>query len=121
MRARAIDQRTHTLEVVAFLVAVGLVAASMSPFHANQTLTRPPVIDMRAHFTAENGPRIMDALNIRYVLPAGDREGFAKLKTMVARNLPAVAFPCPGGRELFFGRFACLRLLSPPYTVLRFT
>lgn len=72
MRARAIDERTHAVEVVAFLVAVGFVASSTSPFHANQTTPRPPVIDMHAHFTGENGPRIMDAVNIRYVLLAGD-------------------------------------------------
>lgn len=106
MRARAIDVRTHAVQIVAFLVAVGLVASSTSTFvdASQNTPPRPPVIDVHSHLAAENGPQLMDSLNIRYLLLAGNREGFAKVETMANRYLPALSFPCPSGRELMFGR-----------------
>jgi hypothetical protein len=86
-------------------ILVSLVLMSSVP--AGQSKARPPVIDMHAHLDAGKGPGIMDALNVRYVLLAGDREGFAKIGTMANRYLPALAFPCPDGREPLFGRFTC--------------
>lgn len=71
---------------------------------------RPPVIDMHSHISPENGPRIMDALNVRYALLASDqtnRGTWAKLEAMTGRYLPALQFPCPGGRDVMSAKWPC--------------
>jgi Amidohydrolase len=86
---------------------LAVVLMSSSAFYAAQNApSRPPVIDMHAHLTAEQGSKL-DALNVRYLLLMGDRGGFAKLETMANRYLPALRFPCPDGREPLFGRSTC--------------
>jgi hypothetical protein len=88
--------------VIQILLSLGLMAWPA----AEQKPPRPPVIDMHAHLRAKSAP-IVDSLNVRYLLLAGDREGFAKLETMANRYVPALSFPCPGGRPALFGGPPC--------------
>jgi amidohydrolase family protein len=109
MRARPIDVVTRAVQIVSFLAAVGLVASSTSTFvyTSQNTPPRPPVIDVHTHVTAESGPPIMDALNIRYAVVSGDTSAWAKLPAMANRYLPSLSFPCPGGRPALFGGPPC--------------
>ena len=92
--------------LISLLASLGLL--SSSTFYAGQnTAPRSPVIDVHTHITAEDGPGILDNLNIRCALVMGDRERWATIDRMVNRHLPSLSFPCPGGRELFFGRYTC--------------
>jgi len=92
----------------AIWVLVSLCLLSSSTFYAGQNTTRrPPVIDTHSHLTAEAAARIIDSLNVRYLFVTGDREGFPKLETMANRYLPALSFPCPGGRPALFGGPPC--------------
>lgn len=90
---------------------LAVVLTSSSTFLASQNKpTRPPVIDMHAHIDVKTGPATMDRLNVRFwflaVHPAALRD-WTKLDAMANRYLPGLNFPCPGGRELYFGRFTC--------------
>lgn len=86
-------------------ILVSLVLMSSLPAGQN-TLTPPPVIDVHTHILSEQGPAIMDSLNVRYWVAtthvAGLR-GWARLDTMAHRYLPAIGFPCPGGRGVISG------------------
>ena len=91
--------------IISLLVSVVLL--SSSTFYAAQnTPPRPPVIDVHTHILSDKGPAVMDSLNVRYWVAtthvAGLR-GWASLNTMANRHLPALGFPCPGGRGVIAG------------------
>ena len=102
------SMRTRKARLRALLA---VVLMSSSTFLASQNKpTRPPVIDMHTHIDVKTGPATMDRLNVRFwflaVHPAALRD-WAKRGAMANRYLPGLNFPCPGGRELYFGRFTC--------------
>jgi hypothetical protein len=68
---------------------------------------RPPVIDVHTHIGAERGPKVMDSLNVRFWVQAGNLDAWAKLEGMAGRYLPAITFPCPGGRDVIGGKAPC--------------
>jgi hypothetical protein len=77
---------------------------------AGQSPARPPVIDAHTHVGAATGPRIMDALNVRYWILAANAENlqsWRKVEAMADRYLPALGFPCPGGRDIIAGTTQC--------------
>jgi hypothetical protein len=89
--------RTLTVSV---LIGLGLLT---SPSGAQQ---RPPVIDVHTHIGSDKGPAIMDSLNVRYWVATAHvpaLRDWAKLDTMAKRYLPALGFPCPGGRGVISG------------------
>lgn len=83
---------------------LGLVLIS-SP--SAEQRARPPVVDVHTHISAEKGPAILESLNVRYWVVAGGLRNWAKLETMTNRYLPALGFPCPGGRDVIYGKVAC--------------
>ena len=88
--------------VITILLSLGLITSPS----AVQKPPRPPVIDMHAHIDAEEGPAIMDSLNVRFWLITGGvrrlREWYT-LDAMRNRYLPSLAF-CPFGRDVIHGR-----------------
>lgn len=91
--------------VISLLVSLGLL--SSSTFYASQnTPPRPPVIDVHTHIRSEKGPAVMDALNVRFWVATtnvAELRAWARLDTMANRYLPAMSFPCPGGRGVISG------------------
>jgi hypothetical protein len=92
--------------LVSLILGLGLLSSSTC-YAGQSTPSRPPVIDVHTHITAEDGPRILDGLNIRYALVMGDRERWATIEGMANRHLPSLSFPCPDGVPLFFGGTKC--------------
>ena len=91
--------------LVSLLVSVVLLSSTFDA--AQSTPARPPVIDVHTHVTAESGPPIWDALNVRYALVMRDRERWAQLEGMANRHMPSLSYPCPDGVPLFFGGPQC--------------
>lgn len=92
--------------LAAAAVVVGLVAA---PAAAQSTAPRAqqPVIDVHVHSTMTTPAMLdrLDSLGIRYVVLsalAGDLPRWAAVDS--SRYIPALAFPCPGGRAVVTGR-----------------
>lgn len=90
---------------VVLLIILGL--ASSATFSAGQNKPpRPPVIDVHTHIRSEQGPAVMDSLNVRlWVATTNVTElrAWARLDGMANRYLPALGFPCPGGRGVISG------------------
>jgi hypothetical protein len=111
------------IRIISILISLGLMPAS--GFYASQNQpSRPPVIDMHTHIDVDNGPAIMQALNVRYWWLAVHNtalQDWAKLDAMADRYLPALILPCEGGREILFNRFTCYETGSeyPDITWLR--
>ncbi len=102
-----------------FSILIGLVLISVAgagqSSGAGQSPARPPVIDAHTHIGATTGPPVMDALNVRYWLLTSNAEtlrNWAKVETMAERYLPALGFPCPGGRDAIYGKTRCHDSLS---------
>jgi hypothetical protein len=93
------------VRLVSLLVGLGLF--SSSTFSAGQNKpTRPPVIDVHTHMRSEKGPAVMDSLNVRFWVATtnvAELRMWAALDTMKNRYLPALSFPCPGGRGVIAG------------------
>jgi hypothetical protein len=72
-----------------------------------QNGSRPPVIDMHVHGTTTAPSDLMRlvSLNVRYLFLAGLQPDLAMWSTVdPARYLPALIFPCAGGRAPITGR-----------------
>jgi hypothetical protein len=72
-----------------------------------QNGSRPPVIDMHVHGTTTAPPDLarLSSLNVRYLFLAGLQSALAVWSTVdSARYLPALIFPCAGGRAPITGR-----------------
>jgi len=92
--------------MISAVVSLGLLAWPVT----GQPPPRPPVIDMHTHIGAEKGVAIMDSLNVRYwwlARGSSDLRNWAKLETMANRYLPSLGFPCPGGRDVIYGKVPC--------------
>ncbi len=87
-----------------------VVAVVLAPSASGRAPVRPPVIDMHVHSTTTTpgGLAQLSAVNVRYVFLAGLA---TDLRSWAAgadpnRYLPALVFPCDGGRAPITGR-AC--------------
>jgi hypothetical protein len=89
------------------VLLVILALASSATFCAGQNKTsRLPVIDAHTHIRSEKGPTVMDSLNVRFWVVntnVAELRAWARLDSMVNRYLPALSFPCPGGRGVISG------------------
>jgi hypothetical protein len=90
------------------LVSAALALISAAPV-SGQAEARPPVIDMHVHSTTTLPDALarLDSLNVRYLFLAGlasDLRVWADADS--TRYLPALVFPCDGGRAPITGR-AC--------------
>jgi hypothetical protein len=94
------------LTVKHFLFALAIAGASLRSV-SGQSGSRPPVIDMHVHSTtaAPSDLARLTSLNVRYVFLAGlqsDLEAWSRVDP--TRYLPALIFPCVGGRAPITGR-----------------
>lgn len=90
--------------VLAGLFVAGLVG---SPAAGQPRPPRPPVIDMHVHSTTVSPSALarLDSINVRYIFLAGiaeDIRAWADVDT--SRYIPALVFPCEGGRAPVTGR-----------------
>lgn len=91
--------------LVSIFLGLGLMAWASA-----EQKTRPPVIDVHTHISAQRGPAIMESLNVRYWVLAGsgsDLRSWAKVESMANRYLPSLSFPCPNGRDVIYGKVSC--------------
>jgi hypothetical protein len=91
------------LRVMIGAAAAAVVGIIPSPLVAQA----PPVIDMHVHSTTTTpeSMALLDSLNIRYVYLSGLHADLARWRTVDAsRYLPALVFPCAGGRAPVTGR-----------------
>jgi uncharacterized protein len=92
------------VHVLVFGVVTILLA---SPVGAQDGARRPPVIDMHVHSTTTSPDALakLDSLNVRYFFLSGlasDLRLWTEVDTR--RYLPALVFPCDGGRAPVTGR-----------------
>jgi hypothetical protein len=107
-------------KMIRFLFVILALTARVSVAVAQPASPRLPVIDMHVHSTnttPEEALSRMKLLNIRFVFVAvlsPDRPAWAAaLKT--DQFLPAIGFPCPGGKAPFVNRRCwdgCLTVLG---------
>jgi hypothetical protein len=84
-----------------------ITALLASPVGAQAGSRRPPVIDVHVHSTTTSPGALakLDSLNVRYLFLSGlasDLRVWAEVDT--TRYLPALVFPCDGGRAPITGR-----------------
>lgn len=94
-------QTVRRLLFVLAIAGVSLRGASA------QNGSRPPVIDMHVHSTTTTPADLarLASLNVRYLFLAGLQSDLAVWSTVApARYLPALIFPCAGGRAPITGR-----------------
>jgi hypothetical protein len=88
------------------LIVLAIAGVSLRSGSA-QSGSRPPVIDMYVHgtTTAPSDLARLASLNVRYLFLAGLQSDLAVWSTVApARYLPALIFPCAGGRAPITGR-----------------
>ena len=91
--------------VISLLVGLGLLSATTFQ-GAQNTPPRPPVIDVHTHILSGKGPAVMSSLNVRYWVVTSHvpaLRDWARVDGMANRYLPALGFPCPGGRGVISG------------------
>src|SRR5262249_16387008 len=88
------------------VVSVAVAILSLCPVSA-QDGSRPPVIDMHIHSTTTTPADLsrLASLNVRYLFLAGLQPDLVEWSAVdPARYLPALIFPCDGGRAPITGR-----------------
>jgi hypothetical protein len=97
------------MQVNGFVLRGGalLVAMVSGGVPTNVLAQRPPVIDMHVHSTTTSPDALarLDSLNVRYLFLSGlasDLRAWAEADS--TRYLPALVFPCDGGRAPITGR-----------------
>jgi hypothetical protein len=83
-----------------FLFVLAIAGVSLHSVSA-QSGRRPPVIDMHVHSTTTTPADVdrLSSLNVRYLFLAGLQSDLALWSPVdPARHLPALLFPCAGGR-----------------------